>query len=103
MGNGTKGRMGAATEARAHSPEEVRQVQQQLKQAGYDPGQIDGVYGPRTLRALRKFQRDRDITVTGRLDDQTMQGLMSGGGPHEERGSTGSLQDASGGGSRPGS
>jgi hypothetical protein len=33
----------------------VRQLQQQLKQAGYDPGPIDGILGPRTLEALRRY------------------------------------------------
>jgi hypothetical protein len=33
----------------------VREVQQALLTAGYDPGPIDGVMGPRTKSALRKY------------------------------------------------
>jgi hypothetical protein len=37
--------------ARTH----VREVQQALLNAGYDPGPIDGILGPRTKSALRKY------------------------------------------------
>ena len=33
----------------------VREVQQALVDAGYDPGPIDGIMGPRTKSALRKY------------------------------------------------
>ena len=33
----------------------VREVQQALSAAGYDPGPIDGIMGPRTKAALRKY------------------------------------------------
>lgn len=33
----------------------VREVQQALVAAGYDPGPIDGIMGPRTKSALRKY------------------------------------------------
>jgi hypothetical protein len=33
----------------------VREVQQTLLAAGYDPGLIDGIMGPRTKAALRKY------------------------------------------------
>jgi hypothetical protein len=33
----------------------VREVQQALVDAGYDPGPIDGIMGPRTKAALRKY------------------------------------------------
>src|SRR2546428_6181879 len=37
------------------SPSHVREVQQALVAAGYDPGPIDGIMGPRTKAALRKY------------------------------------------------
>jgi hypothetical protein len=43
---------GAGTKS---SPAHVREVQQALLDAGYDPGPIDGVMGPRTKAALRKY------------------------------------------------
>ena len=33
----------------------VRELQQALQQSGYDPGPIDGIMGPRTKAALRKY------------------------------------------------
>ena len=33
----------------------VREVQEALQQSGYDPGPIDGIMGPRTKAALRKY------------------------------------------------
>ena len=33
----------------------VREVQQALTAAGYDPGPIDGIMGPRTKSALQKY------------------------------------------------
>ena len=33
----------------------VREVQQALAAAGFDPGPIDGIMGPRTKAALRKY------------------------------------------------
>ena len=33
----------------------IREVQQALTVAGYDPGPIDGVMGPRTRVAIRKY------------------------------------------------
>jgi peptidoglycan hydrolase-like protein with peptidoglycan-binding domain len=37
------------------SPSHVREVQEALVAAGYDPGPIDGIMGPRTKAALRKY------------------------------------------------
>lgn len=34
----------------------VRKVQRALKQAGFDPGKIDGAYGPHTIAAVLAFQ-----------------------------------------------
>ncbi|NLH00732.1 MAG: peptidoglycan-binding protein, partial [Clostridiales bacterium] len=32
---------------------------------GYDPGEIDGVYGPMTEAAVRKFQKEHGLEVDG--------------------------------------
>ena len=45
----------AARPERSPTPEHVRDVQQALANAGYDPGPIDGIFGPRTKSALRKY------------------------------------------------
>jgi peptidoglycan hydrolase-like protein with peptidoglycan-binding domain len=44
---------GASTQSAR--PEHVRELQQALTNAGYDPGPIDGKLGPRTKAALRRY------------------------------------------------
>jgi len=39
----------------AATPEHVRELQQALVKSGYDPGPVDGIMGPRTKAALRKY------------------------------------------------
>lgn len=51
---------------------EVSQLQLHLKAAGYDPGDIDGVYGDRTAAAVLAFQADRPD-----LDDDGVAGPMT--------------------------
>lgn len=43
-------------------------VQQVLARAGYYRGAIDGIIGPRTIRAIRAFERSRGLPVDGRID-----------------------------------
>ena len=56
---------------------ELQQAQQQLSRLGYDAGEADGVYGPRTRQALEAFQHMQGLPVTGILDEATRQGLES--------------------------
>ena len=37
--------------------EEVKQIQTKLKRWGYYNGSIDGIYGTKTLNAVKSFQR----------------------------------------------
>lgn len=54
----------------------VSGAQARLLNLGYDPGPIDGLMGPRTAAALRRFQHDQKIGVTGQLDDQAKSALV---------------------------
>jgi peptidoglycan hydrolase-like protein with peptidoglycan-binding domain len=49
-----------------------------LKAAGFNPGPIDGVLGPRTKEALRRYQAQQGLPVTGELDDATRRVLLLG-------------------------
>lgn len=49
----------------------VAASQEQLADLGYYNGVIDGVFGPRTGSAVRRFQKDYGLPVTGRLDRNT--------------------------------
>jgi peptidoglycan hydrolase-like protein with peptidoglycan-binding domain len=36
---------------------------------------VDGEYGPKTRQAVRRFQRDEGLRVTGEMDDRTVERL----------------------------
>lgn len=58
--------------ATAAGPATVKGVQQALSELGYVPGAIDGAWGAKTARAVRAFQRDRDIAETGRITPELL-------------------------------
>ncbi|HEY7519151.1 MAG TPA: peptidoglycan-binding domain-containing protein [Methylomirabilota bacterium] len=51
--------------------EQVKAVQQALKDKGHDPGEVDGKMGPKTQQALRDYQQKEGLKATGRLDTET--------------------------------
>lgn len=53
----------------------VSEVQSALARAGYYDGAIDGSLGPATRNALRRYQRDRRLSVTGRIDQSVIDAL----------------------------
>lgn len=59
----------------ASGNQDVKKVQQALKEKGQDPGAIDGVMGPKTQEALKAFQQQQGLTASGTLDEQTKQAL----------------------------
>lgn len=46
-------------------------IQAALQSKGYDPGRADGVMDERTRAAIRDFQRDNNLVVTGSVDEKT--------------------------------
>lgn len=50
------------------SPAQVRRVQQHLADAGYSPGPVDGVWGPRSRAAQSRYQSERGLAITGAPD-----------------------------------
>lgn len=54
----------------------IRKLQVVLKAGGFLDDTADGVYGGRTEAALKKFQEQKQLPVTGKVDDQTWQSLM---------------------------
>lgn len=53
----------------------VSEAQQALKDLGFDPGAIDGAYGPATDAAIRAFQSAKGLEVDGVIGDQTWAAL----------------------------
>lgn len=43
----------------------LKKIQQKLKSKGYKVGQVDGLFGPLTSRAIIKYQRDHKLAQTG--------------------------------------
>jgi len=53
----------------------VRSAQSALNDKGYDVGRVDGQWGPNTQSAVRRFQSERGLTQSGRLDSATLTAL----------------------------
>ena len=51
---------------------EVTQIQTKLKRWGYYNGSIDGIYGSKTLNAVKYFQRKNGLTVDGIAGKKTL-------------------------------
>jgi peptidoglycan hydrolase-like protein with peptidoglycan-binding domain len=54
----------------------IRMVQLTLKDSGFDPGPIDGMLGPKTREAIKKFQIKNELEPTGEMDEQTINQLF---------------------------
>ena len=57
-----------------------KQVQQKLKELGYYNGAIDGIFGSKTIQAVKNFQRDYGLKVDGIVGTKTLNALGLGGG-----------------------
>jgi peptidoglycan hydrolase-like protein with peptidoglycan-binding domain len=53
----------------------ILKVQQALQRKGFDPGPIDGVFGPMTREAVRGYQDRYGMPATGELNNQTLYAL----------------------------
>lgn len=49
----------------------VTNAQQRLRDHGFSPGPIDGIFGPKTATATRNFQRSRGLTVDAIIGPKT--------------------------------
>ena len=54
---------------------EVKEVQRRLKQWGYYEGPVDGIYGAKTVEAVKRFQRKNGLTADGIAGKSTYQAL----------------------------
>jgi uncharacterized protein (TIGR02594 family) len=59
----------------------VREIQQALKDKGFDPGQIDGVWGRKTFAAVKQFQAQRGLPADGIVGPRTTAALFGGATP----------------------
>jgi peptidoglycan DL-endopeptidase LytE len=54
----------------------VRRAQRQLRALGFDPGGVDGAFGPETAAAVRAYQQAYRLPETGKLDEVTLRTLL---------------------------
>ena len=54
---------------------EVRNIQQKLKNWGYYSGEVDGIFGSRTLAAVKAFQKKNGLTVDGIAGPNTLRAM----------------------------
>ena len=57
--------------------DDVKDVQQRLKDLGYLTDKVDGKYGPKTAEAMRQFQLKNGLSGTGMGDEATYKVLFS--------------------------
>jgi peptidoglycan hydrolase-like protein with peptidoglycan-binding domain len=71
---------GAGYRAR-HGSQRVRTIQKRLRALGYGPGPVDGRFGPRTERAVTRFQADHRLVADGVVGPRTAQRLLPHAAP----------------------
>lgn len=72
----------AATYRQGSTGQEVRTIQDKLKRWGYYSGEVDGIYGSGTRKAVVAFQRKNGLTADGIVGPNTLRALgmpVSGG------------------------
>lgn len=86
-GQGANAALGAQARAALEGPapiplrkpradSDVRHLQQALVDTGYGPIDVDGVMGKQTSAAIRAFQKDKGMAVTGQLSDRVLAELI---------------------------
>jgi peptidoglycan hydrolase-like protein with peptidoglycan-binding domain len=71
MKSGSAMKSGKSGAAAGGNAEQVKAVQQALKDKGLDPGEVDGKMGPKTQQAIRDYQQKEGLKATGRIDTET--------------------------------
>lgn len=66
-------------------PERYKEIQQSLADKGYFAGPVNGTWGPGSVEALKRFQRDQNIGDDGKLGSLSL--IALGLGP--KRGTSG--------------
>jgi N-acetylmuramoyl-L-alanine amidase len=71
--------------------DDVAELQERLLSLGFCPDRVDGVFGPNTEQAVRRFQRGVGLAVDGGVGPETLRAFadlaraVSGGSPHTLR------------------
>jgi peptidoglycan hydrolase-like protein with peptidoglycan-binding domain len=76
-------RAGRGLIRRGQSGQNVRELQQQLKDAGHNI-EVDGKFGSETARAVREYQRQNGLKVDGLVGPETSGAFQSNGSNQQE-------------------
>jgi peptidoglycan hydrolase-like protein with peptidoglycan-binding domain len=57
---------------------DIQVAEEHLRQFGFDPGPVDGIYTPQTKAAIRAFQARYGLSASGLLDRSTRRELLPG-------------------------
>ncbi len=60
------------------TPDRYKEIQQALADKGYYQGTVSGAWGPESADALKRFQKDQNLTDTGKLDSLSLIALGLG-------------------------
>ncbi len=57
----------------------VKKVQQALNDAGYSEVKVDGVYGPTTVDAVKRYQKNNGLVADGKAGPKTLTKMLGAG------------------------
>jgi peptidoglycan hydrolase-like protein with peptidoglycan-binding domain len=60
------------------TPERYKEIQQSLADKGYFSGPVDGNWGPESVDALKRFQREQNLTDDGKIGSLSLIALGLG-------------------------
>ena len=64
------------------TPERYRRIQQALVEKGYLTGPPNGVWGPESMEAMKRFQKDQNLEPSGKLTSLSL--IALGLGPRQD-------------------
>lgn len=67
------------------APTDVKSVQRGLLELGYYEAGVDGIVGPRTTAAVRAFQKDKKLQITGDLTPETVRSIVNSAASARQR------------------
>ncbi len=68
---------GGVVYAEGNRGDVIVEMQERLKKAGFLKGDIDGVYGGDTVKAVQALQKSHDFPVSGAIDEVTYEALRN--------------------------
>lgn len=84
----------ALTLKKGSKGETVKKMQQKLKNWGYYNSTVDGIYGTKTVEAVKYFQRRNNLVVDGIAGPKTLSAMGISSGSSQSSSSTSSYSEA---------